>query len=338
MASEEQNLQAKTEELDSIELSVKAQAKTFGKGKLNLNKDGLTFQTEKGTFKKKKETAISIPINEIEKASENGKELIILWNGITDSFKIKKTDKLTQINQKINSLLEKVKSQVIEEVEETEKDDIPALLENSLNFVDSIFDTLRDLHGKIVWNRIEEHYKTANANADLMAEQKPAKLNLKLKKLFSSIKANLPESSGKEAFKLLKSLKENFDVLAKDETSQLQYPNYDFARDVIEDYFFLNDIILGAFVGDEEILTEAEVFSHKLEELSKYSGFKINVNAYLVLVTRLNRTQEKDNISNEIRALFRNHIQKMLEQTSLLDETIIKQEVAIEETNLDSSV
>ena len=93
LASEEQNLQAKTEELDSIELSVKAQAKTFGKGKLNLNKDGLTFQTEKGTFKKKKETAISIPINEIEKASENGKELIILWNGITDSFKIKKTDK-----------------------------------------------------------------------------------------------------------------------------------------------------------------------------------------------------------------------------------------------------
>ena len=173
LTSEEQNLQAKTEEPDSIEFSVKAQVKSFGKGKLELNDDVLRFQTEKGTFKKKKETAISIPINEIEKASENGKELIILWNGITDSFKIKKTDKLTQINQKINSLLEKVKSQVIEEVEETEKDDIPALLENSLNFVDSIFDTLRDLHGKIVWNRIEEHYKTANANADLLAEQKP---------------------------------------------------------------------------------------------------------------------------------------------------------------------
>jgi hypothetical protein len=71
---------------------VKASVKNMGNGELELAGGNLTFSVKKGFLGKTKKVAIKIPLESIEDKRQEGNQLVIVWNGITDRFTLKDAD------------------------------------------------------------------------------------------------------------------------------------------------------------------------------------------------------------------------------------------------------
>ena len=105
--------QAKQEQITgqpaSAEPTVKATVKNLGTGDLEFADFTLRFTLKKGTFGKQKDTAIRIPIAEIENMKQEGSQLIVTWNGITDTFAMQNPDLPKMILEKLTSAQSELK-------------------------------------------------------------------------------------------------------------------------------------------------------------------------------------------------------------------------------------
>jgi phenylalanyl-tRNA synthetase beta subunit len=73
---------------------------------------------------------------------------------------------------------------------------------------------------------------------------------------------------------------------------------------VILAYYTLNDIILGTVVEDEEVGKERNELMTVLDDLSKVTGLKINVDAVKDVVNKLGVEKERESVIEESRAVF----------------------------------
>jgi hypothetical protein len=290
----------------SAGFTAKARLRNVGNGTLELVSNTIKFHIEKGRLKKQKQIAKEIPIADIESIERVGNELSITCKGVTDRFVIDKAELAETIHAKITEALS-VQSKPLEAKEEAAKQkpsELAQVLSNALKITDSLFDILRSLHGRVNWNRVESQLKCSKENIRRFADQKGI-VNLDFAKLSSAIKEHLPEEISKEAYSILRVLFEYFNGLPSQGQSSAQiHPNNDDAKKVILAYYTLNDIILGTVVEDEEVGKERNELMTVLDDLSKVTGLKINVDAVKDVVNKLGVEKERESIIEESRAVF----------------------------------
>jgi hypothetical protein len=297
------------------EFSAKATLTNLGGGRLELIDNTIKFYLEKGRFKKSRKIAREIPIADIERIKQEGKELIITWRGVTDIFVTEETDLVGIIYEKTNKALrEQEKSLEDEEAGRRKAKELTKLLGFATEIVDSLFDILRSLQGQVNWNRTEGYLNRSEENVKDFMEQKMGKIELDFTKTSLALKEHLPEEISRETYSILKSLYGYFDGLAskKEALDQHIHPNYHDAKTIILAHYTLNDIILGNIVGDEEIVREKNQLIMTLQDLSREIKMEIDVNAIEDIINRLGMEKEKENIIEEIRGIFRQQLKELI--------------------------
>jgi hypothetical protein len=294
--------------------ATKARLGNFGSGMLELIGNIVMFQVEKGFFKKNKLTLREIPITDIESIKRDGNELSITWKGRTDTFITEEAKSAESLYEKMNEALQEQKKILdSEEAANQKRSELANTLNTAMDIVDSLFDVLRSLNGRVDWNRVEGYLKRSEENARRFTEQGSSTINLDFNKLSSVLTAHRSQELSKETYIILKSIYEYYSGLtSQNELPEQMHPNYQEAKNAIQAYYILNDIILGTVVGDEEIRKENDGLLMLLDDLSKRTGLEMTIKAFEDILDRLILDKASETIIEESRALFRQQLKGLL--------------------------
>jgi len=299
----------------SPESTAKARLKNLGSGTLEfIDNTTIRFYIEKGLFKKRKKIAREIPITDIENIEQVGNEFRIKWKGVTDIFAMEKAELVGTINERVTEALKEQRKMLEDkEAAKQKRNELTKILSVAIEIVDSLFDVLRSLQGRVDWNRVEGYLKRSEENVRSLAGQKIGTINLEFTKLSLAIKERLPEEISKESYSILRSLYEYFSGLtSKNEFLEQIHPNYHDAKTTILLYYTLNDIILGTIVGDQEIGKESNELVMMLGDLSKGTDLKINVEAIKDIINKLGMEKGEESVIEESRAVFRQQLKELI--------------------------
>jgi len=301
-------------ETEFSESAVKAYLIGLGSGTLEFIDNTIKFHIEKGRLRKRKELVREIPMADIEGMDRVGKEISITWKGTTDIFVIEETESAGTIFNRIpKASREQKKVFEDKEVAKQKRNEISKTVSIAMNIADSLFDILRSLHGWVDWDRVEGFLKCSEENAARLTDQEMKIIELDFTKLSLAIKERLPEETSKEAYNLLRLLHDYFGRLdSENEFLKEIHPNYYDAKTAIQAHYLLNDIVLGMMLEDEEIGKEHDELLITLEDLSKGTGLKININAIKNVITKLGVDKEKERVVKESRAVFRKQLEDLV--------------------------
>ena len=294
--------------------AAKARLRNLGSGTLEFTDNTIKFRVEKGRLKKRKEIAREIPIADIENIERVGNEFSITWKGVTETFVTEKAELVGTIYEKVTEAL-KEQRKMLEDKEavKQKRNEIAKILGVAIEIVDSLFDVLRSLQGRVEWNRVEGYFKRSEENVRSFAGQTIGTINLDFTKLSLAVKERLPEEISKETYSILRSLYEYFSGLtSKNESLEQVHPNYHDAKTTIFAYYTLNDIILGTIVGDQEIGKESDELVMVLDDLSKGTDLKINVDAIKDIINKLGMEKGEESVIEESRAVFRQQLKELI--------------------------
>jgi len=301
-------------ETEFSESAVKAYLIGLGSGTLEFIDNAIKFHIEKGRLRKRKELVRDIPMADIEGMDRVGKEISITWKGTTDIFVIEETKSAGTIFERLpKASREQKKVFEDKEVAKQKRNEISKTVSIAMNIADSLFDILRSLHGWVDWDRVEGFLKCSEENAAKLTDQEMKIIELDFTKLSSAIKERLPEETSKEAYNLLRLLHDYFGRLdSENEFLKEIHPNYYDAKTAIQAHYLLNDIVLGMMLEDEEIGKEHDELLITLEDLSKGTGLKININAIKNVIAKLGADKEKERVVKETRAVFRKQLEDLM--------------------------
>ena len=301
-------------ETDFSESAVKAYLIGLGSGTLEFIDNTIKFHIEKGRLRKRKILVREIPMADIEGMDRVGNELSITWKGTTDIFVIGETELAGTIFKRIPKTSREQKNMFEDkEAAKQKRNEISKIVSVAMEIADSLFDILRSLHGWVEWNRVEGFSKRSEENAGRLTDQKMKTIELDFTKLSLAIKERLPEEISKETYNLLRLLHDYFRGLdSEDESLKEIHPNYYDAKTTIQAHYLLNDIILGTILEDEEIGKEHNELLITLEDLSKGTGLKINVNAIKDVIAKLGVEKGKESVIEKSRAVFRQQLKDLI--------------------------
>jgi len=293
---------------------VKAHLIGLGSGTLEFIDNTIKFHITKGRFKKRKELSREIPMADIDGMNRMGNELSITWKGTTDTFVIEETEFAGTIFEKIpETLREQRRMFDAKEVAKQKRNQVGKIVSVAMEIADSLFDILMSLHGWVDWNHIEVFLKRFEENVGILTDQEMETLELNFKKLSLAIEERLPEEILKEAYDLLRLLHDYFSGLVSENDSLKEInPNYSDARTAIQAYYLLNDIALGTIVGDDEIGKEHNELMMTLENLSRETGLKINIEAIKDVIAKLGSEKGKESAIEKSRAVFRQQLNNLI--------------------------
>jgi len=296
------------------ESAVKAYLIGLGSGTLEFIDNTIKFHIAKGRLRKRKELVREIPMADIEGMDRVGKEISITWKGITDIFVIEEAESAGAIFKKIPKASREQKKVVEDkEVAKQEKNEIGKTVSITMNIVDSLFDILRSLHGWVDWKCVEGFLKRSEENAGKVTDQKIETIELDFTKLSLAIKERLPEETSKETYNLLRLLHDYFGGLdSENEFLKEIHPNYYDAKTTIQAHYLLNDIVLGTILEDEEIGKEHNELMMTLEDLSRGTGLKININAIKDVIAKLGGEKGNESAIEKSRAVFRQQLNNLI--------------------------
>ncbi len=288
-------------EKPSVQISSKAYLRNFGKGKLKFADDALKFYQYSGRLTKKKSLAKLIPLAKIEKVTLVSDELNVTSQGITESFVINDKAFAQFVYLKTNEFLsqpeESKETQIPSTIEAPAKQQLGQTLDVSLSIIDSLFDGLMCLQGRVDWNQITNHVKKCEEDVKKIDKGIFETVNLDFSVLFSAATDRNVESFTKEAYRLLETLHGNFQGIA---------PEFLKAKNVVTSYYILNDTMLAVVVGDANVEDELTQLSLSLADLSK----DIGLNAIEVVnpMNNLLKEKQKDPYAQEARAIFKKQV------------------------------
>ena len=289
--------------------AVKAHLYSLGSGRLEFIDNIIRFQWEKGHFRKRTETVREIRMANIKSMNRTENVLTVVWKGVTDIFIIKAAELAGSIFEMIPQTSVEQR-RMFEDKEDKKKklNELVSMLSVAMETVDSLFDILRSLSGWVDWSRVEGFLKRSEENTKLFKDQKTGLTVLDFTKLSSVIKERQLEEISKETYSILRFLYDYFSGLATTNGSLEQiHPNYHDAKITIRAYYLLNDIILGMIVG-ERVEKEINAFGVMLEDLSKNTGLKINIDALKDIIDKVGVEKEKVSVIEESRILFRKQL------------------------------
>jgi len=251
---------------------------------------------------------------DIEGMDRVGKEISITWKGITDIFVIEETESAGTIFKRIPKASREQKKVVEDkEVAKQKRNEISKTVSITMNMADSLFDILRSLHGWVDWKRVEGFLKRSEENATRLTDQKMETIELDFTKLSLAIKERLPEETSKETYNLLRLLHDYFGGLdSENEFLKEIHPNYYDAKTTIQAHYLLNDIVLGTILEDEEIGKEHNELMMTLEDLSRGTGLKININAIKDVIAKLGGEKGNESSIEKSRAVFRQQLNNLI--------------------------
>jgi hypothetical protein len=207
------------------------------------------------------------------------------------------------------------KEKIVEnnETVKQERTELTKMLSFSIKIVDSLFDILTSLQGRIKWNRVEDSLKRSEEDFRNFASLTTDILSMELAKLSLAVKEHLQAEISKETYSVLRSLYKYFNGLTlKHESSEQTHPNYQDAKNIILAYYTLNDYMLGMMVGDKETEKEGKVLVSMLEDLSKVTNMKINVDAVQGIINKSDMDEERKSVIEENRAVFREQVKELI--------------------------
>ena len=293
----------------------KASPKNLDRGTLELSGDTIKFHPDKERFKKQKEIAKDIPLADVENIDRMANEISITWKGVTETFVMQKAELAITIYERITAALDEQRKMVEDKEAAKQKQNVVTkqLLSFAIEIVDSLFNVLRSLQGRVDVNRLEGYLERSEENVRGFIDLNVGTVNLDLTKLSLAIKEHLLEETQKEIYAILRSLHDYFSGLAsQNEIPEQVHPNYQDAKTIILAYYTLNDIILGTIVGDKEIGKERNALVMMLDDLSKGTDLKIDVDAIKDVITRLGKEKGQESVIEESRALFKQQLKELI--------------------------
>ena len=278
------------------ELTVKARLRNFGDGVLVLADDSVKFYVETGRFRKHRKVILQIALADVESVERQGNDLTIVWKGVTNIFAIAQPSQVESTYERITrALKEPTKDAASKEGAGQKKAfiELAQLTVKAMETADSLFDILRNLHGRVDWDLLGTSFKQSEENVKELVSQANS-LCLDITRLLAAVRERRPKEIVEETYDLLKTIYGHFDGMASSgENAEQLPPDYREARLVIQASYISNDMLLGAVLGDGAVEKEGSELLKVLDELSKLPGSKIDVNAIKLELDRL--CAEKEN-------------------------------------------
>jgi hypothetical protein len=292
----------------------KASPKNLDRGTLELSDSTIKFHPDKGRFKKQEEIVKEIPLAGVENIDRVANEISITWKGVTETFIMPKAELAITIYERITAALEEQRKMVEDNEAAKQKQNVVTkqLISIALEIVDSLFNVLRSLQGRVDVNRLEGYLEHSEENVMGFTDLNVGTVNLDLTKLSSAIKAHLLEETQKEIYAILRSLHDYFSGLASQSEVEQTHPNYNDAKTVILAYYTLNDIILGTIVGDKEIGKERNALVMMLDDLSKGTASKIDIDAIKDAINKLVKEKGQESVIEESRVVFKQQLKELI--------------------------
>ena len=276
------------------ELTAKARLRNFGDGVITIADDAIKFYVETGRFKKHRKIIRDIPLSDVENSERQGNDLSIVWKGATDMFVAEQASRVEPIYERITTALkERTKDAENKEAPDQKSIELTQMTRAAMETTDSLFDLIKNLHGRVDWSLVETSFKQSEENVKKLTSQANS-LCLDITQLSAVVQERRPREIAEKTYDVLKTIYGHFDGMASSgENAGQLHPDYREARLVIQVSYVSNDMLLGAAIGDGAVEKEGSELLKVLDELSKLPGSKIDVNAVKVELEKL--CAEKEN-------------------------------------------
>lgn len=289
------------------ENSIKTRLTNVGDGVLELTDDVLKFYTETGRFRKQRKIVREIPLADVENIEHKGSDLVVTWKDTIATFTFKQSPQVDALYERVNANLTKQKTETENQVVVEQKPiDLTEVTMNAMGTASSLFGILRNLHGRVNWKLVENSYKQSEEMAGRLTNQEQNPLALDVKPLSPSVQEHRAKETSEKTYEALKSLYKEFDALFSSfEASEQVHPTPNEAKLKLRALYLVNDMRLGAAVGDEKITDEGAELLKLLDELAKLPGSKVDINAVKDSIDRLGADKEnQESIMENVRLML----------------------------------
>src|SRR4030066_1896956 len=229
------------------ELTVKARLRNFGDGVLLVAGDAVKFYVETGRFRKHRKIAREIPMADVESVERQENDLSIVWKGATEMFVVEQASQVEPIYERITTALkERTKDAENKEAADQKWTELTKMTRAAIETTDSLFDLIKNLHGRVDWSLVETSFKQSEENVKTLASQANS-LCLDITPLSAAVQERRPKEIAEKTYDVLKTMYEHFDGMASSgENAEQLHPDYREARLVIQASYVLNDMLLAA--------------------------------------------------------------------------------------------
>ncbi len=316
---------------------IKSRLTNIGDGALELKDDAVKFYTETGRFKKQRKLVREIPFTEVENVERKGNDLVLTWKDTIVTFSFKKPAQLEAVYERINGIRAQQQPQPAPEsaaVVEQKPINLTQVTLNTLAMASSLFEILRNLNGRINWKLVENTYKRSEETAGLLATQETTPLMLDVKPLSAAIQAHQANETAEKTYELLKALHDEFNKSVSSVTASDQaHPTPIEAKMELKALYLVNDMLLGAVVGDEKTADEGVELLKALEDLAKSPDSKIDFEAAKAAIDQFSADKGKQtSLVETVRLMLEQQVAKQAPIITPAPEETVEQTKAAEPT------
>jgi len=311
------------------ETIVKSRLRNFGNGVLEVSNDTVKFYVETGRFRKHRETIRNIPIAEIESLERQENDLSLTWKENTDVFAVAETSKVLAIHERILAGLKEqqkpAESTVAETQKETEKtNQLIQETASTIEVANALFTILRHMHGRVDWKLVELGFQQVDEASAKLTSLGTDFAFLDVTPISVAVQQRYPKEIADRTFEALKTLHKHFnsDDSSPTEGADKPRPNKKDSRVLVQAFYVLNDLTIGAVVGDKDFEKETTELMKLLDELAKQPNSRIDMNAVKTSFEKLSLGREKQKEGfKEINVMLELQLQGLMLVTTSAQQT-----------------
>jgi hypothetical protein len=297
------------------DLTVKGRLINFGDGVLEFTENGIKFYVETGRFRKRRKIVREMPLADVESVERQGNNLSIVWKDATDTFVVAQPSQVESIHERITAALkERKKKQENKATVSQQGNELVQMTANAMEAADSLFDILKNLHGRVDWKLVENSYKQSEENVARLTNQTVNSIYLDVKPLSVAVENHRAKETAEKAYDVLRALHDHFDGMASSvEDSEQFHPNRRDAKLLMQAFYVLNDMALGAVVDDEAVEKEGAELLKVLDDLQELPGLKVDVNAVKTAIDKLCGEKQKQRVAiEEIMPMLQQQLKELI--------------------------
>lgn len=302
---------------------VKARLRNFGNGILEIDDETIKFFVETGRLRKHRETIRNIPIAEVESLEQQENDLSITWKENTDVFAVMETSKVQEIHERISEGLKQKEKPVESVAPETPKpiDNTKQLVQEmaySIEVSNALFNILGQLNGRVNWKLVELAYQQAGEATTNLNSLGTDFTFLELNTISAALQQRNPKDIVDRSLDALKAVYKHFyyDETTPTESSTQNLVNRQDLKVLVQAFYILNDLKLGALVTDTDYEKEAAELPKLFAELAKQPTSKINMDAVKTSYEKLLRKERQKEALEELRAILELRREDLLQLVS----------------------
>jgi len=308
---------------------VKSRLRNFGNGVLEVSNDTVKFYVETGRFRKHRETIRNIPIAEIDSLERQENDLSLAWKENTDVFAVAETSKVLAIHERILAGLKEQQKPAEITVAETQKqpDKTNLLMQETATTIDvanALFSILGHLHGRVDWKLVELGFKQVDEASAKLTSLGTDFAFLDVKPISVAVQQRYPKEVADRTLEALKTLHKHFntDDSSPTEGADKPRPNKKDWKVLVQAFYVLNDLKIGAVVGDKDSEKETTELMNLLDELTKQPGSRIDMSAVKTSFEKLSLGKEKQKEGFEdIKVMLELQLQELMLVASSAQQT-----------------